>query len=298
MIPTYNCAKYLRKTLESILDQDPGEKLMEIIVVDDCSTKDDPQQIVEKFGRGRVIFSQNETNTGCCTLNFNVCLRKSTGQWIHVLHGDDYVLPGFYRKIMDMMEQYPHAALLATRCVFVDERDCWLRLGPIIDGVDSLLRDSSAFHYNTPLQFAGLVVRRSFYEATGGFREDLIHTADLEMWERAVSEGGGVVSPEVRAAYRLFEQNDTGQLMRMAGNIKDRLRLTEIFASRIPGFDRSAAYKNLINLARSQHAKFLSRGDGEAVKANEEILKSLGCRPSWRRKILRSLKRVALPPGR
>ncbi|MGH2416194.1 MAG: glycosyltransferase, partial [Microcystaceae cyanobacterium] len=39
MIPTYNCANYLRETLASVLAQDPGSEVMQIEVVDDHSSK-------------------------------------------------------------------------------------------------------------------------------------------------------------------------------------------------------------------------------------------------------------------
>ncbi len=42
MIPTYNCAGYLRETLASVLSQDPGPEIMQIEVIDDRSTQDDP----------------------------------------------------------------------------------------------------------------------------------------------------------------------------------------------------------------------------------------------------------------
>ena len=51
LIPTHNCAHYLRETLQSVLAQDPGEAIMEIIVVDDHSTKDDPEAVVKEFGK-------------------------------------------------------------------------------------------------------------------------------------------------------------------------------------------------------------------------------------------------------
>ena len=35
MIPTYNCANYLRETLASVLAQDPGAEIMQIEVIDD-----------------------------------------------------------------------------------------------------------------------------------------------------------------------------------------------------------------------------------------------------------------------
>ena len=52
IIPTYNCAEFLKQTLQSVLVQDPGEEVMEIIVIDDHSTKDDPEAVVKEFGQG------------------------------------------------------------------------------------------------------------------------------------------------------------------------------------------------------------------------------------------------------
>ena len=64
MIPTYNCAEYLRETLASVLVQDPGAEIMQIEVIDDHSTQDNPAAIVEELGRGRVGFYQQPQNVG------------------------------------------------------------------------------------------------------------------------------------------------------------------------------------------------------------------------------------------
>ena len=55
MIPTYNCATFLRTTLESVLAQDPGPEQMQIEVVDDHSTEDDPAVVVRALGAGRAL---------------------------------------------------------------------------------------------------------------------------------------------------------------------------------------------------------------------------------------------------
>src|SRR6266478_3592096 len=54
MIPTHDCAGYLRETLASVLRQDPGPEVMQIEVVDDHSTRDDPETVVRELGKGRV----------------------------------------------------------------------------------------------------------------------------------------------------------------------------------------------------------------------------------------------------
>ena len=44
MIPTYNCAPFLRAALRSVLEQDPGPDSMQIEVVDDCSQAGRPRR--------------------------------------------------------------------------------------------------------------------------------------------------------------------------------------------------------------------------------------------------------------
>jgi glycosyltransferase involved in cell wall biosynthesis len=276
MIPTFNCAKYLEKTLESVLAQDPGREKMQIEVVDDGSTLDDPLAVVDRMGRGRVRFHRNRENTGCCTFNFNICIRRSRGRLVHILHGDDWVGPGFYEEIERLHREHPAAALLAARSVFTDQEGRWKRLSPHLPKLATMTHDASDFWVHTELQCAGVVVRRDFYEQHGGFRPDLIHSADHEMWHRAISRGGGVVSPEVLAAYRVFDGNDTSRLMRTAENLRDRLRLIRVLKDETPAYPWKRAMKNLLSGARRQYRRFAESGDQEAAAANARFLVEQG----------------------
>jgi glycosyltransferase involved in cell wall biosynthesis len=84
MIPPYNSARYLRESLASVLDQDLGLDVMQIEVVDDHSTQDDPAVIVEELGRGRVGFYRQRENVGQVR-NYETCLNRSRGKLIHML---------------------------------------------------------------------------------------------------------------------------------------------------------------------------------------------------------------------
>src|SRR5438128_483601 len=95
MIPTFHCARFLRQTLESVLSQDPGPDVMQIEVIDDCSTQDDPESVVRAVAGERVHFFRQPKNVGH-TRNFETCLQRARGYLVHLLHGDDAVLPGFY----------------------------------------------------------------------------------------------------------------------------------------------------------------------------------------------------------
>jgi len=271
MIPTFNCAKYLRQTLESVLAQDPGAEQMQIEVVDDCSTKDDPEAVIQELGEGRVNLYRKPKNEGAIA-NFNTCIQRSCGHLVHILHGDDFVLPGFYARMQAVVATHPDCALYAARCFFADEEGYYSGVTSRLPELEkSPVRIVKAFYYSTPIQFAGIVIRRDFYEAKGGFIPNLVHTADCEMWARAVASGGGMVMPEVLGVYRMFQVNDTGRLMRTAENLKDCERFNRIMAERHGDFNVVEANKLLFYKAMDQESRFASSGDVEAAAANREF---------------------------
>jgi glycosyltransferase involved in cell wall biosynthesis len=268
MIPTFNCAQYLRHTLESVLQQDPGPEQMQIEVIDDCSTKDDPETVVLGMGRGRVALHRKAKNAGAIA-NFNTCIERSHGRLIHILHGDDGVLPGFYATVAEMAAKHPECALYATRCFIADEEGHYTGVSGRLPELESPPgNDVKRFLSGNPLNFPGVVVRREFYEKSGGFLPQLVHTADWEMWARAVSKGGGMTTPNVLAMYRLFAANDTSRLMRTAENLVDEERLYSVLHGRHPTLDLMECRRRLFFKSLSQEERFTALGDGEAIEAN------------------------------
>jgi len=289
MIPTFNCAAYLRQTLESVLAQDPGAAQMQIEVVDDCSTRDDPEAVVAATGGGRVAFHRKPVNEGAIP-NFNTCLERSRGVLVHILHGDDYVGPGFYARLGELAEGRPELALFASRSFLVDEEGVILGVTPRLRELEGGAREVSSFLYRNPLATPGVVVRRAFYEAHGGFLHALPHTADWEMWTRAISLGGGIVTREVLACYRQFASNDSARLARTAANLHDFERLNRILGRRYPAFDPRKGREHILTLALIQAERFARSGDAEAARANRRYW--------WRHaplraRLLRSIEAVA-----
>ena len=97
MIPTYNASDLLEHTLRAVLDQDPGPDRMEIVVVDDCSPNGHARKVVQRLATDRVRFQPGEANVGLAG-NWNRCIALSRGRWVHILHQDDLVKPGFYES--------------------------------------------------------------------------------------------------------------------------------------------------------------------------------------------------------
>jgi len=269
MIPTYNCARFLPEALRSVLEQDCCPSAMQIEVIDDAST-DDPEDVVDKLGGGRVTFFRQPVNRGAVA-NFNACLARSRGHLVHILHGDDLVAPGFYRAMAQLAERWPDTALLACRTLVIGETGLLLSVTPRILPCEQPGHDAGPLLFTNPFTFNAVVVRRRFYEAFGGFDLRLPHTADWEMWVRAFVEGGGVMTPEPLAYYRVFEGNDTSRLRRTGENLRDFLRYGEIVRQRVPRFDTRSFRAHVAAQAMEQARLFRSLGDAAAERANEGV---------------------------
>jgi GT2 family glycosyltransferase len=223
VIPTYNCAEYLRRTLASVLAQDRGPEVMQVAVIDDCSTADDPAAVVAEVGRGRVAFTRNPQNLGP-TATFNACVAHAVGRWVHLLHGDDMVLPGFYDECERIMTAEPETVMILGQVVTIDAADRWTDVigpdpalaGRRIDGFPSLQATQQLG------QFAGVAVRRDAYERAGGFCTLFGHVADQDMWFRVGQLGPVWCTSRPYGLYRVHAGADTGKHVVAASNTRER----------------------------------------------------------------------------
>jgi glycosyltransferase involved in cell wall biosynthesis len=238
MIPTYNCANYLRETLASVLAQDPGPEVMQIEVVDDHSTKDDPAAVVEELGRGRVSFYQQPENVGYIR-NFETCLQRSRGKWIHLLHGDDCVRESFYRKMQQLFDQHPEIGAAFCRHIFMDEHSHWQGISQLEEpksGVLSNYLERIVVHHL--IQTPSIVVRRDVYEKLGGFdRRFVCCCEDWEMWVRIAANYPIGYEVEPLAAYRIMRAGSlTKNSVRSGQYAQDVYKAHKIIQSYLPTY--------------------------------------------------------------
>lgn len=234
MIPTFNCAKYLRETLISVLQQGFPPHLMQIEVIDDCSTKDDPQRVVEEVGGGRVNFYRQPHNVGHVR-NFETCLLRARGHLVHQLHGDDLVRDGFYRRMQAVFENHPEVGLAFCRVIFADEEGVWRHLPDPLRSKPGIISDWLAqISVRQLVHTPGVVVRRDVYEKLGGFDRRLAWTEDWEMWVRVAVHFPVWYEPEPLAVYRTHSTSNTARHIRSGENARDICRAIEIIHSELP----------------------------------------------------------------
>jgi GT2 family glycosyltransferase len=240
MIPTYNSGEYLRRTLASVLSQDPGPEQMQIEVVDGCSTKDDPERMVRELGGDRVTFHRLPSNQGG-PHTFNVCIERARGQWVHTLHGDDMVLPGFYAAYEAMIRSHPEVVMVMGKVVTIDHADRWLYLSPAGPTTDGPLMADFARRQAVEQQgaFPTVVVKRAAYEQVGGFCTWFKHCADMDMWFRVGLAGPVARVPAAYALFRKHPASDTNAHTVSAANIREHVvsKLINIARLREVGVD-------------------------------------------------------------
>jgi GT2 family glycosyltransferase len=278
MIPTYNCADYLRQTLMTVLAQDPGVGVMQIQVVDDHSTLDDPESVVREVGQGRVEFYRQPQNTGYIR-NFATCLQRSRGYLVHLLHGDDLVRPGFYQKLQQAFERCPELGAAYCRHIIADENGHWQRLSPVEQLESGILDDAlERFVARHPVQTPSMVVRRVVYEQLGGFDQRMVSCGeDWEMWVRIAAHYPVWFEPEPLAIYRSRASSLSGKAMRTGQNLRDVRLATRLIQPYLPATKAKTLYlqaKHLwafwgLNLAR----EMLAQGDyrGAWVQIHEAL---------------------------
>lgn len=234
MIPTYNRATFLERTLASVLSQDPGTGEMQIQVVDDASTVDDPEPVVRRVGGDRVSFIRQPRRLGLVG-NWNSCIARAVGEWIHILHSDDVVFPGFYACLKASLAAQSEIGAAFCRWVLIDEDDHVFETSELERTTPGILTNFiETIGASQRIQCASIVVRRSAYERIGGFLPELGNAADWEMWKRIAANFPIWYEPKILAAWRCHQNMASEAWWTSGENVADIRRCIEVSRSLLP----------------------------------------------------------------
>ncbi|MDQ3019869.1 MAG: glycosyltransferase [Bacteroidota bacterium] len=248
MIPTFNPGKYFVDAINSVISQDPGPELMQIEVVDDCSTKVDIPKIIDENWKGRVGYYRLPKNVGH-SFNFTESVRRAKGELIHLLHDDDKVKPGFYTKFETIFKKYEDAGAVFCRQEYIDDDDKFMFYSEpemeetgILD--DALIRLAE----KQRIQYCAMVVRRKVYEQLGGYVPKNIGCEDWEMWVRIAAHFQIGYEPEALAQYRIHRTSMTLTDMRTGQDMRFLREAADIFTQYLPEEKRDE-----VTLFRNKH---------------------------------------------
>lgn len=116
-MPSYNTGRFIKETIESVLDQ--SYPAWELIIVDDCSTDNTDEVVNQYLVDERIRYIKNDTNSGAA-VSRNRALREAKGKWIAFLDSDDlWEADKLQKQILFMKDNDYHFSY--TNYVEIDE---------------------------------------------------------------------------------------------------------------------------------------------------------------------------------
>jgi glycosyltransferase involved in cell wall biosynthesis len=202
IIPLYNKSAYIEKCLLSVLNQTFQD--FEVIVVNDGSTDDSPEKVLNLIKEGSVLRAQgsepgaersedrikliNQPNEGVAAAR-NKGVKAARSGYIAFLDADDWWEPGFLEEMKRLIENYPEAGIYGSGYYLV--KNGRKRIAPtgMEQSFDKGLINYFQVYAKTlcmPLTSISVVVKKSVFETEEGFKHSLKLGEDLDLWIRVV----------------------------------------------------------------------------------------------------------------
>ena len=212
LVPSYNGARHLRESLDSLLAQ--TYRPVEIILLDDASTDATPAIAAEYAGR--IAYVRQPANLGIYQ-NVNAGIARARGDLIATYHADDIYLPTIVEAQVAYFERHPQVGAVFCADIFVDAEGreyARLVLPPEVRGERPLdyrtVLNALLTYKNRFLVCPTAMVRASVHAAVGLYRQDRYrNTADLEMWLRIARDYPIAVLESHLMKYRHFHGNSS-----------------------------------------------------------------------------------------
>ncbi len=274
IVPAYNRAEMLRRSLHSVLAQRPASPA-EVIVVDDGSSDETARVAAEM---GATVIS-HEHNQGLSAAR-NTGLHATSCPWVAFLDSDDEWLPDHLAHLWELREDHALVAGSALRCGTDHRVDRFH--GPVT-------RDPLVLRSGAQLVFPGNIIcvsatmmKRDVALALGGFQARRGVIEDFDLWLRVLEHGHtAVCSPRVSILYYLHNgqmslQDD--RTMQLAHLEAGAAHLRRIGGSEVPlqRWEAVAAWDNLRTALRIGERRRAARWGLYIVARRQRVMGLLG----------------------
>lgn len=200
VIPCYNAARYIRKTLQSVFSQTYSD--FEVLLVDDGST-DGSEELIKTLNHPALQYLR-QTNQGVSSAR-NKGLALAKGKYILFLDADDLLEPDFLKSRLNLLESKEEILFSYSDVITVDEED--RKMGKVLTAVGADIEREvctyAANHCSCPSNY---LIRRTAFTGKLFFNPLLSNSADrfflLQLNQIGVGEK---VSGDCRLLYRIHE---------------------------------------------------------------------------------------------
>lgn len=187
VVPCYNYSRYLRACVHSVLSQ--RDVKVRVLIVDDASTDDSARTGQELAAcHSAVEFRRHEINRGHIATYNEGLIEWSSAEYTVLLSADDMLAPGCLSRAARIMEANENIGMVYGRAIHFEREADLLGISTRERGHtrfsgDEWLEARCRAGHNV-ISSPEVVVRGSVQRAVGGYRPELPHAGDLEMWLR------------------------------------------------------------------------------------------------------------------
>lgn len=183
VMPVYNEESSIEEVLDKVLAQDYPSDLMEVLVVDGCSTDRTAElvaQYAEKDKRIRLL----ENKAMIVSSGRNVGIRASKSDWIFIIDGHSFVAPNYVSLAVNLALENEALCLARPQPLYVPEDGYIPR--SIAVARESRLGGSVTTHRNSDFEgfvdptSVAVIYHRSLFERFGLFDERFETNEDVE----------------------------------------------------------------------------------------------------------------------
>ena len=275
IIPTYNCARFLVESLESIFAQ--TEPPIEVIVVDDGST-DETQDILAGY-RDRLVVVQREH--GGLSAARNHGLAQARGDLVAFHDADDVARPDRLAFQLAFLRENPvYDAVFCNGERMDTAESANSRLVPptIARRLDRKLITAAHIFEGYPVYFQGALVPRRAFARAGELDVTLRVQPDIEYAYRLLAHMRAGFVDRVVFQYRWHTTNNSGDRL---GGREDIARILERLEREDPDTVRLIGRRR-IRLRLARHYYRIARRHlalGNIAKADDAATRAVDLRP-------------------
>lgn len=229
-VPTYNGARHLRETLESILAQDDAD--FDLVVVDDRS-EDETHRIVEGICGPRARLIVNPKRLGLAR-NWNRCAELAETPIVAIVHQDDLLDPGHLRLHREAHAGDDRLGMVVSSARMIDEagQDVTDRHASS-SGRERTFEPGaflSVLATGNPVRCSAVSMKVDAWRGAGGFDPSWRYAVDWEFWGRLAMIAPVRWLGEATASARWHEASETHRFksglddLREVGAIMERIQ--------------------------------------------------------------------------
>ena len=110
LIPVYNAEKFIRESINSILNQTFND--FELLILNDAS-QDNSEQIIHLIKDKRLKYYKNASNLGI-SLSRNTLMKLAKGEYLAIMDNDDLSLPDRFEKQVKYLDEHPDVTIVGS----------------------------------------------------------------------------------------------------------------------------------------------------------------------------------------